>query len=131
MKKVKLTENQLIKVIKESVKKILTENAVYGDFGGDSFYESDDDDRIFSEQEKIKESSFGVDINDSIVNLVAQSCNLSNEDAMDEVISSIRNLADLQVIGDMRRNDIYEAAEDLGIESDEWIPYVMDHISCY
>ena len=68
MKKVKLTENQLIKVIKESVKKILTENAVYGDFGGDSFYESDDDDRIFSEQEKIKESSFGVDINDSIVN---------------------------------------------------------------
>ena len=67
----------------------------------------------------------------SIVNLVAQSCNLSNEDAMDEVISSIRNLADLQVIGDMRRNDIYEAAEDLGIESDEWIPYVMDHISCY
>lgn len=131
MRKIKLTENQLHYIIKESVNKIIKEGFYDIPLPSDTDdYDNDDDDN-FETHEKIKASDMGVNQNDDVVQLVSQSCGISIEDAYDNVVSYLRNEAELSLEGDFRRKDLYDDAMDLGIESDSWIPYAMEHMDNY
>lgn len=138
MKKIKLTEAQLHKVIKESVKKILTEEiwdvaipSEFNNYSDDNYDDDDDDDGKFEAHEKIRNSNMGVNKDDDIVKMVSQYCNIDIDEAYDNVVSYIRNEAEYDVENDLRKSDLYNDALDLGIESDDWIPYALEHMNNY
>lgn len=54
---------------------------------------------------------------DQIINRIATSCNISLEDAEQELQANIKYLQELLDLKDLRYSDIFQACQDLGLES--------------
>lgn len=54
----------------------------------------------------------------TIIQRIAQSCNISLEDAQLELEANIKYLQDLRDDNDLRYSDLIQVCQDLGLESD-------------
>lgn len=55
---------------------------------------------------------------DQIINRIATSCNISLEDAEQELQANIKYLQELLDVKDLRYSDLIQVCQDLGLESD-------------
>lgn len=62
---------------------------------------------------------------DQIINRIATSCNISLEDAREELQANIKYLQELLDAKDLRYSDIFQVCQDLGLESD-FSDYILE-----
>lgn len=61
---------------------------------------------------------------DSIINSICNTCSCNDEQAKEYLDDEVRNLRDLQELGDLRSSDIEVACDNLGVEYD-YIEYFI------
>lgn len=62
---------------------------------------------------------------DQIINRIATSCNISLEDAQQELQANIKYLQELLDDKDLRYSDLIQVCQDLGLESD-FSDYILE-----
>jgi hypothetical protein len=62
---------------------------------------------------------------DSIINSICNTCSCNDEQAKEYLDDEVRNLRDLQELGDLRSSDIEVACDNLGVEYD-YIEYFVN-----